>query len=91
MGTDIQFSFLHSLHKSKLLNQQKCLLAVIGFERGTPIELDTASAHKTNKKISVPQFKAIIDCDTISEVKDIPTSANKDTKIRNPALILPSF
>ena len=86
MGNHLQFSFQHANHGSSLLSQNKSLITITGFDRGTPIEIDTKNLHRAINKTDNPSFTSILNTPDPAQLSNIPPST--DNKIRFKSFVL---
>ena len=89
MENHVQLSFQHNHHGSSLLSQQKSLIAITGFDQGTPIEIESKHLHKTTNKTDSPSFNSILTTTDPANLAQLPTSTDNKIKFKSSVLLTP--
>ena len=90
IGNCLQFSFLHSLQGSAILQQDKSLLAVAGLDNGAPIEIDPKDLHRSTQ-VTCPLFETMLRVTDGKHVSTMPISDDNKVKIKNCAILIPTL
>ena len=89
MGNNLQFSLQYIYHGSSLLSQQKSLIAITGFDQGTPIEIDPKHLYKATNKTDTPAFSAILSTADPQQLSALIATADNKIKFKSSVFLTP--
>ena len=72
-----------------MLSQQKSLIAITGFDQGTPIEIDPKHLYKATNKTDTPAFSAILSTADPQQLSALIATAGNKIKFKSSVFLTP--
>ena len=92
-GKDIQASFYHTIHKTKLIGGENENIALLGFgSRACPMKIDIKDTFSITKIKKHPSFEQIMQCRSYDDIQNLnPNSIDMKTGDLEAHALLPPF